>query len=241
MIQTRKHLVLGLTSLALALGACALTKADTLVLPTQSFGPSVTELVGTFNFAQFDTLGGTRVLNSVKVDLATSFSTTITVTNSGGTASTGTARTEVQDGLTDGTFSIGAGNVLTITGANYAVQSDIFSPPQAYSLGAGQSTALAPTSGSASNTGTFSSGAVLTEFTGLGTVGVKYDTLTQTVLANTGGNTDASQVTNATLSATITYNFTTVVTGTPEPGSVAMFFGMGVTGMAFIYRRRIKK
>jgi len=239
MIQTRKHLVLGLTALALALGTCTLAKADTIVLGPQSFGPALTDFSGTFNFTQFNPALGT--LNSVKIDLGTSFSTTITVTNSGGTASTGTARTEVQDGLTDGTFSIGGGNILTVTGDNYQVLDDVLSPNQPYSLGAGQSTTLAPTSGNGTATGTFSSGAVLAEFTGLGTVGIKYDTLTQTVLANTGGNTTASQVTNATLSATVTYTYTPGATGTPEPGSVAMFFGMGVTGMAFIYRRRIKK
>jgi len=239
MIQTRKHLVLGMAALALTLGASTLAKADTIVQGPLAFGPFLTDSSGTFTFNQFNPTLGT--LNSVKIDLGTSFSTTITVTNSGGTASTGTARTEVQDGLTDGNFSIGGGNILTITGENYKVQDDVLSNPQSYSLGAGQSTTLAPTSKSSTATGTFSSGAVLSEFTGVGTVGVKWDTLTQTLLANTGGNTDASQVTNATVSATVTFDYTARSTSTPEPGSVAMLFGMGVTGMAFVYRRRVKK
>lgn len=240
MIQTRKNLVLGLAALTLALGASTLAKADTIVQGPQSFGPFLTDSSGNFVFNKFDPSLGS--LQSVKVDLGLGFSTTITVTNSGTDASSGNVRTEVQAGVTDtGTFSTPS-NILTITGGNTNVLIDALSPNQGYALGAGQSTTLVPISGSGSATGTFTSGAVLAEFTGLGTISMPWETFTQTVLANTGGNTTASQVTNATISGTLTYTYNAaVIPGTPEPGSVAMVIGMGVTGMAFAYRRRRAK
>jgi len=242
MIQTRKHLVLGLTALALSLGASAFTKADTLVLPTQTH-IAATDFNGTFNFARFDTLGGTRVLNSVRIDLGTDFTSEISVTNDplASGPSTGNAKAEVQSGLTDSGIFLTGGNILSISGGNFGLTDDVLSSPLVFTNLAPGATASGTVTGSHSKTGTFSSGAVLAEFTGVGNQGILYDTLTTTVLNFTGGNLSATQTTTDTLAATVTYNFTTVVTGTPEPGSVAMFFGMGVTGMAFIYRRRLKK
>jgi len=245
MIQTRKHLVLGMAALALTLGASALTQADTIVLGPQFNNggvPQSNDFSGTFSFAQFNPTLGT--LQSVKIDLGSNFSTTIHVhNNSTTTDSTGNVRTEVQDGLTDGSFT-SVSNILGVTGPglNFSVLSDMVTPPQGFNnLAPGGDANFGPLTLTGFSTGTFTSGAVLSEFTGFGTTGINYTTLTTTILTFDNGNTTATQSTNGNLSATVTYTYTTELAPTPEPGSVAMLFGMGVTGVAFVYRRRVKK
>ncbi|MCW3051554.1 MAG: hypothetical protein JWN14_724, partial [Chthonomonadales bacterium] len=94
--------------------------------------------------------------------------------------------------------------------------------------------------GSLSSAPQFTSGPVLTYFTGAGNAAINYKTFTSTALNNTGGNTAATQVTTDTLTATVQYNYTPAST-TPEPGAWAMMVAGASTGLVALRRRRRNK
>ena len=179
---------------------------------------ALTDWSSSLTFPQFNPSLGT--LLSVKLDLNGSLSTVLDVTNLSLTASSGTVKTEVQFTVQDG------GNNLIPT-----PQLSLLSPIYAYSLapGAGATSGALIKNGSSSDTYTLA--AILTEFTGAGTFTVSASTFTQTLLANTGGNTSAAQVTDASLTGTVTYNYVPV----PEPTSLAL---AGLGSAAMLFRRR---
>jgi hypothetical protein len=80
---------------------------------------------------------------------------------------------------------------------------------------------------------TYTSGAILTEFTGGGNIGLNASTFTQTTLSNTGGNTTSSQVTDAGLTGTVTYTYTAV----PEPSTFGLL-ALGLSALPLLRRQR---
>ena len=184
--------------------------------------PSIlTDWSGSLAFPEFNPALGT--LQSVTLNLSYSFSTTLTVSNGSPDGSSGTVKTEVQITLQDGGGNLNAPEI------------DANSPAFAYTLGAGQSLTSGLLTKSGNDGGnTYTLPAVLAEFTGPGTIVLPASTFTQTLLANTGGNTSASQITDASLTGTVTYEYLVV----PEPTTIALV-GVGLLGALTIRRRKV--
>jgi hypothetical protein len=208
------------TGLALAGLSLSVEAASEGPFTTSTPIPStLTDWTGTLLFPQFDPSLGT--LTSVELDLSSTFTTTLNVTNNGGSASSGTVKTEVQLTAQD------AGN-------NFGVpELDLLSPAYTYSLaiGQGSTSGLLTKSGSTGNLYTL--GAILTEFTGGGNISLSASTFTQTDLSNTGGNTSAGQLTDASFTGDVIYNYTAV----PEPSTWALV-ALGLGALPFFRRNR---
>ena len=222
------------------------SSAQTLTEGPLDSSPSVpstlTDWTDTVGFAQFNPALGT--LQSVTLDFSSALSTTLTVANSGTSTSSGSVKTELQVVVQD------SGDNLTTPGADpvpYSLtgisQLDYLSSKYTYSLGIGdQSTSSALTgSGTSSDTYNISSlngAAILSEFTGTGSINLTGTTFTQTNLTNTGGNTSSSQVTFGNLTGTVTYTYLPTVTA-PEPSTWAMM--LGGLGILVFWQTRLRR
>lgn len=241
MLRTDKTLTLGLVAL-LVVGGSLTAHAQTITLGPQSI-TATTDFSGSFFFTKFNPALGT--LNSVVITLGNSMTSTLTVNNNSGSASTGLARTELQAGIADsGTTFSTPGNVLTASGGLFNMIDDFQTNSAGYSLAGTGSTILNPPTrnSSVSSAPNFSSAAVLAYFSGAsGSAQINYITFTTTNVSNIGGTTTATQSTIDTLSATVTYNYTPVGSAAaPEPGTWAMLIVGASTGLVAL-RRRNKK
>lgn len=217
----------GLMSLAAAGSLLAVNQAgaqsETFVTSTP-IPSSLTDWSGSLAFQQFNPSLGT--LDSVTLTLSSSLSTTLTVVNSASDASSGTVRTEL---------------LLTPAPSNLADSSlDIITSPQSYGLASGQSLTLPLVNRTGSSVNTYSDSTTLGQFTGSGTFSVGVGTFTQTLLANTGGNTSSSQVTVADATGTVVYDYTPFA-AIPEPSGYAALAGLCAMGMLGLSRRGNRK
>ncbi len=193
-------------------------QADTIVsYPTSCAIPATTtDWSSSVPLQLFDPSLGT--LQSVDIYVSSTLNTTLTVTNTGDTSSSGTAKTEVQ---------------VTVDGNPVL---DFLSPAFSYSLGPGDNTTSGLlTSSSSQDSGPLTDAPTLSAFTGVGTMDLYAYTFTQTDFSNTGGNTNASQATDASFTATVTYDYI----ATPEPGSMVLL-GLGAIGFCWVACRRRK-
>lgn len=191
---------------------------------------------GILTFAQFNSSLGT--LTSITFSLDVYGQSVITVTNGDTTGSNGEAdskiRFQVQD--PDSLLTVdSSGNANLLVFPNDG-ETDL------YTLGAGDSVTLnggSPFTDTATLAQTTSAAGILAEFTGGGTINLGLTTVTQTDLANTGGNSTESQVTQAAMNGVeqITYTYT-AASETPEPGTMTLF-GAALLGFGLIGRKRL--
>lgn len=182
---------------------------------------TLTDWSSSLDFPKFNSALGT--LTSVRIELDGYLETTIDVENLAASPSSGNVKTEVQFTVQDG------GNNLIDPVI------DLLSPAFNYALNPGDSTTSGLLTKSGSSDDTYVAPAVLAAFNGPGTITLSASTFTQTLLANTGGNTSADQVTEASLTGQVTYTYNPV----PEPATIVLG-AFAAVGLALAARRRRK-
>jgi hypothetical protein len=223
-----------INSLQAALALLAAGGANSLAAttgPIATLSPipfSQTDLSGELLFPEFDPSLGT--LTQVELDLATTFTTSLTIENKSGSSSTGGATTQVQVTVEDLDNSFGG------------PQMDLLSPSFTYHLDAGQTTQSGSLTTSATFSHSYALASILSEFTGTGDIGLNASTATLAFRANSGGSTLASQATEASLTGDVIYTYTPnpnmVI---PEPATLGLAFGLPALALGALPLLRRKK
>ncbi|MGA2500769.1 MAG: choice-of-anchor E domain-containing protein, partial [Tepidisphaeraceae bacterium] len=178
-----KKRVLSAIMLSVFMGSAALANTTVLFGPfvtTTPISSALTDWNMTLSLPKFNPAWGT--LKAIEIDLSGGITTTITVTNDAKSPSKGSFQTECQILVQDPGNNFGDPQIDLASSFNYLLRS-----------GGSISSGALRTTGSSSDTYTLD--AILAEFTGTGTILLNASTQSDTLLANRGGNTIASQVT----------------------------------------------
>jgi len=213
-------LFVALAAIGVASTVCAETISYTTTTPIAA---ATTDWSGVLLLQQFDSSLGT--LTSVTLNVGSTIDTILTITNGSPSASSGSAKTEVEVRVQD------AGNYL----ASPAL--DILSPKFDYSLNAGESATSGLLTKSVTEGNSYTASNILAEFTGTGTISLAASTFTQTNLSNTGGNTSASQTTHASATAQVIYTYTKPAPPVPEPSTLVLLGVASALGL-LVWRKR---
>ncbi len=213
--MTKRFLFFFAAALFLTTG---LASADILgpITTSTPISLTLTDWSNTLAFQQFNPSLGT--LNSVKLDFSGSLSTVITVSST--TDANGWAKTEVVlDVQKTG---------LNLNSPTISLYSDQFNFE--YLNG----TVISPTltkTGLSSNI--YTTTAVLNAFTGTGNIVLDASAAATTLLSFSSGNVTASQVTDASLTGTVTYDYIPI----PEPATITLL----CTGIFVLKIKRKKR
>ena len=214
----------------LVLGLAAPVWANTVeVFPASPIPSTTTDWISNLTFPQFDPSLGT--LTEVQLTLSGSLTTDLNIVNSAESASSGNAKTEVAD------FPPGPGGRSCFLPA-FSANRRLFAGVCLF-LGGRRQHRFGHAWGSRSLRATTTRlRAVLSDFTGGGTIALSASTFTQTDVSNTGGNTSASQMTEASLTGSVTYYYNPPLPATPEPSTLALL-AVGALGLVgYGWRRR---
>ena len=238
MLNTRRILI-AFASVSLMCGvASANSLTETFTLTGTATSSTNTDFSGLLTATQFNPSIG--VLQSVEIDITSNMSTDLQIVNNDTSNSSGTAHTQLQvyvqdtgNNLNGGTFSTGAGTLAYCAGLGGGNPGCIGG--YSYSIGAGASKDSGAITSSSSQNYTYTLAAILSEFTGLSSYTLHTNTLTGTVLANTGGNTVATQNTFANITGQIIYTYNS---SAPEPATLFLM-GSALVGVG-VLRKKFK-
>ena len=198
-MRNLKLLPVGVVAAIVMCAAPSLLRAAISLGPLATTTPvpsTPTDWSGSLSFPEFNPTLGT--LTRVALQFSSSLATTWSITNSGTSASTGYAFTEVQVGLS------APGLPITVL-----PQLDLTSPRFTFwRLPAGQNVDSGLlTMSQTSPLYDYTSANILSEFTGWGTVVLSATTLSVTTVGYSGGNAKGKQVTDAGLTGTVEYDY----------------------------------
>ena len=179
----------------------------------------LTDWTHALELPKFDASLGT--LNSIDLILSGSTNSVLTVTNYGSKVAKGSTHSTVTLSITDPQSLLNLD--LNIASSDFKFSN--------LASGASQTSNILLGSGSAQ--ASYTSQNILDEFTGTGTISLPTSTETETSLTYSGGNTLASQATNASAFAKVIYHYSAV----PEPSSIIALLTGGV-GLLGLLRRR---
>jgi hypothetical protein len=185
---------------------------------TTPISAALTDWQNTLSFPKFDSSLGT--LTMVQLDLSGSMSTVITATNHSPGLSSVEVYTHLQVTVQDSGLNLSSPEI------------DLVIPTFYYTLAGGQSLTSDLLTKSDSSTDLYTASAVLSEFTGPGTIVLDANTYTETYLTYTGGNIEVGQLTYAELTGTVTYTYEA-----PEPTTVGL---LCLGGPAIILRKKTR-